>query len=300
MSFSSEVKNELCRTNPGTPPHAAAECYGIMLFCNTFTSQEVRIVTGSDAFAQRLPKLLKRAFGLEFDQCHPEDSRGKRVFVINSPGSMAKILDAFGYAVGGLRSHHVNLGLLEDDEARAGFLRGAFLAGGSVTDPAKRYHLELVTGHYMVSREITALLQDMGFEPRCVTRGGNYIMYFKQSDLVEDILTTIGAPVAAMRVMSAKIEKDMTNLVNRKVNCDTANVTKTVEASAASLAAIRKLREAGELENLSDKLREAARLREEYPELSIQELGRLADPPVTKSGFSHRLRKLTEAAGELK
>ena len=297
MSFSSDVKAELCRVGLNSRAQALAECYGVMLFCNTFDNREIRVVTRSDCFAQRLPKLLQRAFSLKFDE-QPEGG-GQGTFVVSSTESVARILDAFGY-LGGLVSHHVNLGLLEDESSRAGFLRGAFLAGGSVTDPEKRYHLELVTDHYMVSREITALFLDMGFEPKSVSRGGNYIMYFKQSSVIEDLLTTIGAPLAAMRVMAAKIEKDMTNQVNRKVNCDTANVTKTVEASAATMEAIRKLRSSGTLENLSPKLREAAILREENPELSIEELGALCDPPVTKSGINHRLRQLRRTADEIK
>ncbi len=278
---------------------ALAECYGVLLFCNRFDRGEVRIVTGSDAFVNRLPRLFSRAFGLSFDEAPEKGETGKRTFVINTPESVSAILDALGCAPTGLLTHHVNLGLLEDDASRAAFLRGAFLAGGSVTDPQKGYHLELVTDHWSVSREIKALLLDMSFEPRSVTRAGNYITYFKQSDLIEDLLTTMGAPVSAMSIMSAKIEKDMTNLVNRKVNCDTANVIKTVEASAQQLADIKKLRENGVLPTLSDKLREAARLREENPELSIAELAELADPPVTKSGLSHRLRKLSELASAL-
>ena len=295
MSFSSDVKAELCRAELGVKPCAVAECYGVLLFCNTFSSKEIRIITGSDDFAARLPRLFTRAFGVGFDEHPGPNERGKRTFGVTRPESMEKILDAFGYDRQ-IISHHVNLGLLEEDAARESFVRGAFLAGGSVTDPGKRYHLELVTDHYMVSREITALFLDMGFEPKTVSRGGNYIMYFKQSAVIEDLLTTIGAPVAAMGIMSAKIEKDMTNLVNRKVNCDTANVAKTVEASAEQLAAIRSLREKNALEGLSEKLREAARLREEYPELALSELAAMVEPPVSKSGLNHRLRKIVEIA----
>ena len=295
MSFSFDVKTELCRAELGSRHQAAAECYGALLFCNRFSGEEIRFVTGSDAFAARLPRLFLRAFGVSFDEVSQKSGGGRRAVVMRRAGSIAAVADALGYAPGTV-SHHVNLGLLEDEESRAGFLRGAFLAGGSVTDPRKRYHLELVTGHYTVSREITALFIDMGFEPKTVSRGGNYIIYFKQSAMIEDLLTTAGAPVAAMGLMSAKIEKDMTNLVNRKVNCDTANVTKAVEASAATLEAIRILRESGRLEALPEKLRETARLREENPELNLTELAELFDPPITKSGLNHRLRKLTELA----
>lgn len=296
MSFSFDVKNELCRTEIGKRPQAMAECYGALLFCNRFDRDEIRFLTGSEAFAGRLPKLFLRAFGVSFDEVSRVSAGGKRTVLMHRPESIRAVADALGYGPGVI-SHHVNLGLLEDDESRAGFLRGAFLAGGSVTDPVKRYHLELVTGHYTVSRQITALFIDMGFEPKTVARAGNYIIYFKQSALIEDILTTAGAPVAAMRVMSAKIEKDMTNLVNRKVNCDTANVTKSVEASAQVLVDIKKLRDSGVLTSLSDKLRETARLREENPELTLSELADLAG--LTKSGLNHRLRKLSEIARAL-
>ncbi len=302
MSFSSEVKNELCRAEIGARPAAVAECYGALLFCNRFDGREARIVTSSDAFAARLPRLFSRAFGVSFDGRPERGDTGKRVFTVTSRESLEKILDALGYEPEGIVRHHVNLGILEDEAARAAFLRGAFLAGGSVTDPLRRYHLELVTGHYTVSRELTALFHDMGFEPKGIRRGGNYVIYFKQSDTIEDLLTTAGAPVAAMSVMSAKIEKGMTNLINRKVNCDTANVTKAVEASASCLAAIRTLRDTGRLAALPEKLRETARLREENPEMSLAELAELFDPPITKSGLNHRLRQLRElaetAAGE--
>lgn len=299
MSFSSQVKAELCRAELSSKT-ALAECYGVLLFCNRFDRSEARIVTGSDAFITRLPKIFSRAFHVTFDELPQKGETGKRTLILREPASLSAVLDALGYPPAGLMTHHVNLGLLEDDASRAAFLRGAFLAGGSVTDPHKGYHLELVTDHFSVSREINALFLDMSFEPRCVTRGGNYIIYFKQSDLIEDLLTTMGAPVSAMSVMNAKIEKDMTNLVNRKVNCDTANVFKTVEASAQQLADIKRLRESGTLATLSDKLREAAALREENPELTIEELGALCDPPVTKSGLNHRLRKLSELASSLK
>lgn len=299
MSFSSDVKAELCRAEIGVKAYAVAECYGILLYCNTFSSNEIRIVTSSREFAHRIPKLFKKAFNLEFDQRPAENDTGKLQFSITDPDKTGRILEAFGYERTGVLAHHVNLGILEDEQSRSAFVRGAFLSGGSVTDPEKRYHLEFVTDHYLVSREATALFQDMGFEPKSVSRSGNYIVYFKQSAAIEDILTTIGAPVSAMGVMSAKIEKDMTNSVNRKVNCDTANVTKTVDAACEQLAAIRRLRERSAFSTLPEKLRETAKLREQNPEMSLAELADLCDPPVTKSCLNHRMRKLIKLAYEV-
>lgn len=292
MSFSSDAKNELCRHFPSRTCDPAAECYGILLYCYTFSGYEARIITENERLAERIPALFRAAFGVEFDDIRAPES-GKRSFIITQPDKLRKIFATYGYAPDELLSHHINLGVLEDECCRVSFLRGAFLAGGSVTDPAKSYHLELVTPHYNVSRETSAMLREMEFAPKSGSRGGNYITYFKQSTAIEDFLTKIGAPGSAMELMSAKIEKDMRNSVNRRVNCDTANVSKTVDAAAAQVEAIAKL----ELADLPEKLRETARLRLEYPELSLVELAQMFSPPLSKSALNHRLRKL-RAMGE--
>ena len=299
MSFSSDTKSEICREYPSSKCCAVSQCYGIMLYCNTFSLSEIRIVTENRAFASLLPKLFRRAFGLSFDILG--ESRvpgGKMIFSITEKEKLDKIFTVFGYERENILAHHINYGVIEEDCCRQSFIRGAFLAGGSVTDPGKQYHLELVTDHYNVSRETISLLLDMGFTPKSTSRGGNYIVYFKNSEVIEDFLTTIGAPVAAMEIMSAKIEKEMTNSVNRRVNCDTANVTKTVDAAQLQIEAINRLKEAALFEELPDKLRHTAELRLENPELSLTELAELFDPPMTKSGLSHRFHRIAELAGE--
>ena len=128
---------------------------------------------------------------------------------------------------------------------------GAFLAGGSVTDPAKGYHLELTTSHSFVSRETSPLIQEMlGVYPKLTKRGGSSVLYFKQSNSIEDFLTLLGAPLAAMGIMEAKLEKELKNKVNRRCNCDDANTSKVVDAAQEQLAAIRLLEEQGRLESL--------------------------------------------------
>ena len=139
-----------------------------------------------------------------------------------------------------------------------------------------------------------ALLLDLGFRPKHTSRNGVGVLYFKQSNGIEDILTLLGAPVCAMAVMEAKVEKELRNGVNRRVNCDTANLTKVVDAAQDQLAAIRRLRKSGEWDRLPQKLRETAALREENPEATLQELGEMFDPPLTKSAVNHRMRKLIE------
>ena len=191
---------------------------------------------------------------------------------------------------------HINFGVLEEKCCRAAFLRGAFLAGGSVTDPRKGYHLELTTSHLSVGREMLALMREMGLEPKAAQRKGNSVVYFKQSDRIEDLLTSIGAPLSAMEVMNAKLEKDLRGSVNRRVNCDAANLDKAVEAAMTQVESIRRLEDQGRLALLPEKLQETASLRLAHPEDTLSQLAQRYDPPITKSALNHRLRKLVELA----
>ena len=293
MSFSGEVKNELCRIPVGRSCCACAEMYGVLLCCNTFTSREIRIITESGPFAGRLPKLLERAFGLTFDRL-PSDKEQKYIFQITQEEKLRAIVDAFGYDPCQSPVLHINFGVLEEDCCRAAFFRGVFLSGGSITDPSKHYHLELATGHAQASREMQALLTDMGHAPRQVSRGGYQITYFKNCDQIEDLLTAIGAPVSAMELMNLRVEKNLRNEVNRRVNCEAANLDKAVDAAQEQLEAIRKLYELDRVESLPDKLKETIILRENYPELTLAQLAAEFDPPVSKSCLNHRLRKLVE------
>ncbi len=293
MSFSSEAKRELCRDRLERRDAVLAECYGVLLYCNCFSAKEIRIITASPDFAARLPRLFRRAFSVAFDRLPPEGAAGKQSFVISGEQKLARIFSAFGADVDATLSHHVNFGVLEEEICRAAFIRGAFLAGGSVTDPEKRYHLELATAHQSVSREVFAILLDMGFSPRETKRAGNALLYFKQADAIADFFTAIGAPATAMNVMTAKVEKEMRNTVTRQINCDSANADKTVAAAQEQLAAIRSIvKEYGSLDVLPDPLRDAALLRVTNPEASLADLAQLSFPPVTKSCLSHRLKKL--------
>lgn len=297
MSFASETKAEMCRQPVNKKCCAAAEIYGILLYCNTFSADEVRIITESRPFAQRVEKLFERAFGWCVDQRTGfESSDGKLLLSVTEPQKMKRIFERFGYERERILAHHINLGAVELECCRVAFIRGAFLAGGSVTDPQKNYHLELITGHFNVSNELVSMLFEMGFSARNSSRGGNCVTYLKQSEAIEDLLTMLGAPVAAMEIMNTKVEKDMRNSVNRKVNCDTANVEKTVNAAMAQIEAIRSLAESGRLDSLGEKIKETASLRLKHPEASIAELAAMTEPPVTKSCLNHRLRKIIELA----
>jgi len=294
MSFASEVKAELCQSKTEQKGYAVAEAYGVLLYCNTFSPSEIRIITSSNAFVQKLPRLFWRAFGVAFDAAPSQEATGKRTFLITDTEKISDIFNAFDIDAGSAVSLHINHGILEEDSYKLAFIRGAFLAGGSVTDPLKSYHLELSTAHYSVSREAYSILLNLGFSPKEANRSGSYLVYFKQSEAIADFFTAIGAPVAAMNVMNAKVEKGMRNTINRKVNCDSANADKIVSAAQEQLNMIRELDRKIGLENLPDKLQEAALLRITNPEASISELARLAIPPVSKSSLNYRLNKLAQ------
>lgn len=292
MSFSSDAKAELCHAKPDKKCDAIAECYGVLMYCNTFSPTGIKIITASEAFAARLPRLWKRAFSLGFDELPAEGAAGKRSFAVKAPDKLKKILETYGAEIDGLISHHINYGVLEEDCCRTAFVRGAFLAGGSVTDPEKRYHLELATSHHSVSRELFSMLLDMGFSPRETRRSGNSVLYFKQADAIADFFTTIGAPSTAMNIMTAKVEKEMRNTVTRQINCDSANADKTVLAAEQQLKAIRYFAREYGLDSLPEPLKDAALLRITNPEASLADLALLSNPPVTKSCLSHRLKKI--------
>lgn len=299
ISFSSAAKTEVCRVFPQKRCCALAECFGILLFCNSFGSEGIRIITESRGFAQILPKLFKKAFSLSFDQLPEGESAGKQVFQITDPEKIGTIMAEFGFSPQNTLVLHVNLAVVEEDCCKAAFLRGAFLAGGSVTDPAKGYHLEIATTHTSVSRETYTLMREvLGFPAKTVRRGGGQVLYLKQSEQISDCLTYLGAPVAAMGIIETRLEKELNNEVNRRCNCDDANTSKVVEAAQEQLSAIRALRERGILEHLPQKLLFAAKAREENSEASLTELAAMMEPPITKSAMNHRLKRLVELAKE--
>ena len=298
VSFSAGAKAEVCRAAFNSHCCALAQCFGILLFGNSFTSDGVRIVTENRDFAQILPKLFHKAFSMDFD-VRPQDDSGKQVFVISDSEKCNRLMDAYGFDPDSSLSLHINLQVLENDCCKAAFLRGAFLAGGSVTDPGKGYHLELTTSHASVAREAYALMQEvLGFYPKQTSRTGSWVLYFKQSDQISDCLTYLSAPIAAMDIIEARLEKELSNKVNRRCNCDDANTSKVVEAAQQQLTAIRTLRSRGILDKLPKKLKEAAIAREKNPDASLTELAQLMEPPITKPAMNHRLKKLAQLAQE--
>ena len=299
VSYAGSVKKEICKNIPNRACCAVAECFGILLFCNSFGSSGIRIVTESADFALRIPKLFRKAFGIDFDVAPDNTASGKMIFQITSEEKLSAIMEMYGFGIDHTVSLHINLPVVENDCCKIAFLRGAFLAGGSVTDPEKGYHIELATTHGSVARECLVLMHEaVGFFPKAVQRGGAHILYLKQSDRIADLITYLGAPVSAMSIMEAKLEKELNNKVNRRCNCDEANTSKVVEAAQEQLAAIRILRQRGKLEHLPQKVQQAAVAREANPEASLTELAQIMEPPISKPAMNHRLKKLLDASKE--
>lgn len=299
ISFSGGAKAEICRVFPQRQCCALAECFGILLYGNCFSADSIKIITESREFAQLLPKLFKKAFNVTFDQFPSLEAPGKLVFQIIDEEKISAVMDCCGFDREATLALHVNYPLVEEECCKAAFLRGAFLAGGSVTDPEKGYHLEMTTTHAAVARETDLLIRDtMGIAPKCAQRSGGQVLYLKQSEQISDSLTYLGAPVAAMGIMEARLEKELNNKVNRRCNCDDANISKVVEAAQEQLSAIRVLKEMGRLESLPPKILQAAKAREENPESSLSELAAMMDPPITKPAMNHRLKKLVELSKE--
>lgn len=301
LSFAGNVKAEICRNVPTKHCCALAQCFGILLFCNSFSVDGIRIITESQEFAAILPKLFRKAFGLVFDTLPETCDGGKMSFQILDPEKISIIMKAYGFDPLDTLSLHINLPVVEDECCKTAFFRGSFLAGGSVTDPSKGYHLELTTTHQSVSREAYTFMHEvLDFYPKSSARGGGQVLYLKNSERIADFLTYLSAPISAMSIMEARLEKELNNKVNRRCNCDEANTSKVVEAAQEQLAAIRTLQKKGLFASLGPKLLQAAQARIDNPEASLTELAAIMEPPITKPAMNHRFKKLMEMAKEIK
>jgi DNA-binding protein WhiA len=262
----------------------------MFLYGNRLSPELVRIVTESTAFTTAAVELVRSAFGLEFDSRTAYGKAGKVALSITSDSAIATLYGTFGLEPERDPALHINLSVIECEECRNAFVRGAFLTGGSIADPVKRYHLELTTAHYYVDREMQSLLREFEINPKSSRRGGNCMLYLKRSGEIEDMLTFMGAPLSAMAIMNAKLEKELRSGVSRRVNCDSANAGRIANASVDQIAAIRRIYADGSGDELTPILRRTAELRLKYPEASLAELAQLGG--VSKSGLAHRLSRI--------
>ncbi|MBE6928921.1 MAG: DNA-binding protein WhiA [Ruminococcaceae bacterium] len=296
-SFTATVKEQICRIPLDKRCDTLAEVYGFLMFATAFHSTEIRHMTEQNAIARRIQQLFRQAFGIRIMPRNDTNINAKKlVFQIEDTDEIRRIFNTFGLEPERSSSMRLNRAVLEEDCCRCAFLRGAFLASGSVADPSKRYHLELVTPHLNLSREFMSLLQEMELEPKVTTRKANYVIYFKFSERIENFLTLIGASNCALQIMAAKVEKEVRNQINRQVNCEAANISKTVSAAGAQIDAIRSLENV--LPELSEELQIVARARLEYPDYSLTALAETFDPPMRRATLNYRLQRLISIANE--
>ncbi|MFI3252837.1 MAG: DNA-binding protein WhiA [Eubacteriales bacterium] len=291
MSFSFKIKTEFCKRPLEDPCCLIAEAFGVLLFCSSFNWQQIRISTTCPDFAKRLPLLFQKAFGLTFDTV-PENFEGKKfLYLMEDKEKIQQIFQILDYTADQLACH-INFSFVEKPCCLRAFVQGAFLAGGSATDPEKSYHLEFSTCHNGLGKELSALFHETPFQPKIAQRKGHSLCYFKQYPAIYGFLSTFGAENAARELEEISRQKHLTTSVNRQVNCDAANLEKSVNAAQEQIQAIRKLENQGLLDGLPMKLQETARLRCENPDCTLSQLADFFTPPLSKSALNHRLRKL--------
>ncbi len=272
-----------------------AECCGLLFCGHTFSLRSISLLTEHPEVAARLSRLLRLCFDVPCTVTQRGATRPLTRLAVENPADRKKILIALGAYPG---APDWQSGILRRSCCKNAFLRGAFLACGSVGEPQKGYHAEFVAGSSAAADLLSSLLDRRHLPPRRTTRGRAQVLYYKDSDVIEDLLTLLGATNHTLALMHVKIYKDMRNKVNRIKNCETANISKTVDAALTQCRVLRRLRDEGRLEQLPPELREAAVLRLQNPEASLSELAALCDPPVSRSGFHHRIRRLLASADE--
>jgi len=305
MSFSKETKEELCSVQNMTEEQRHALEYGMLLFSKNFSASAVSLTTESRPAAMMFSDLLSSRSGaivemsVKLTRRHGENS----VFILTVPdrNDCERIFDAFGHRSS---SPHlrINRGNIDAEDCTAFFLRGVFLVCGSVTDPEKDYHLEFAVPHKNLAADLERLLseiEEIRPEAHTVKRQGSYVVYLKGSSVIEDMLTFIGAPMAALNIMQSSMVKSVRNRVNRQINSETANLKKTAQASALQLKAIELIEKKQGLGSLPDDLKEIAELRREHPEYNLRELGQALSCPISRSGANHRLQRIMTIAEEL-
>ncbi len=270
-----------------------AQAYGMVEFARSFSASGVSLQTESRVVAERYADLLRTVCGVT-PQIETPPRAGLCTVSVNAE-ERGKVLARFGHE-GKEVTRRLNRANLECENCTNAFLRGAFLVCGAITNPQVDYHLEFKVPYWNLSRDLMALLGEQGLAAKTVRRKGNYIVYFKESEQIEDCLTGMGAMNASLELMNVKIVKSIRNNVNRAANCETANLDKTLASSLPQIAAVRKIEQTMGLDSLPEDLRDLCRLRVEHPEYSLRELGEALEPKISRSGVNHRLQRVLEFA----
>lgn len=289
MSFSSSVKEELAKQISKSRHCQLAELAGIIEMTGRVDEKTGCLSLDSEnmLLIQKYAMLMKRAFGTDITKALDAQETGK-------------VLAALKITALPVNKQATDRLLVMQTCCKRAFIRGAFMAAGSISNPNKAYHFEIVCHTIDQAVQLEGLLRDFDTDAKIVERKGHYVVYIKEGAHIVDCLNIMEAYVSLMKLENVRILKEMRNSVNRKVNCETANISKTVNAAVKQIEDIELIRKMRGLDDLPPQLREMALLRLEYPEAPLKELGGYLDPPVGKSGVNHRLRKLSAIAEELR
>ncbi len=293
MSFCYDVKKELCNINI-SKCCAISELYGILLFANTFNENEIKIITENVEVVKRTIIHFNRLINLTPQIVERENKNGKTyILSLTKSDVISRIIMSLGANISGV-ALRLDYKLLSDDCCKNSIIRGAFLSGGTISSPSKSYHLEFSTPRFKLNQDINLLLMEFDLSPKNIIRKSNYVTYFKDSGAIEDILNIMGAKKSEFEIMNTKIFKEIRNTANRVTNCETANISKTINASSEHKRAINELIKSGQFMYLTDELKKIAILRLENEDLSLSELGKCLVPPLSKSAINNRLKKIIQ------
>ena len=312
LTFSGKVKEELSRQWNGEKHCQIAEIAAIISMCGKVTIDSrdryaVKVRTENISVARKCFTLLEKTFNIEAESLVTiNKSKGNTTYtvVVKQHEDAMKLLQAARLVDGdGEISEEFSTSrnmIVHKSCCKRAFLRGAFLASGSMSHPEKSYHIEMVCASKAKAEQIQKLINSFGLDAKVILRKNSYVVYLKEGSQIVDLLNIMEAPIALMEMENVRILKEMRNSVNRKVNCETANINKTVSAAAKQAEDIRLIQKEIGLNKLLEGLQEIAELRLTYPDASLKELGEMLTEPLGKSGVNHRLRKLSELAEDIR
>lgn len=314
MSFSSRAKNELCHIIDQRSCCKKAELAALVQICGTIhlsgrKKVTLRVNTENAGIARRIYLLLKEIYNVQTEVMIRKNQRLRKnnnyYLVLSNGHQVMNILNDIGIVKGQNDgslwiNRTIDSQIVKKRCCKRAYIRGAFLGGGSVSDPEKIYHLEIVIQNKTYANSLCNLINQFGLRAKTIERKNNYVVYLKEGEHIVNLLNIIGAHAALLELENIRIYKDMRNNINRIVNCETANLSKTINAAVRQIENIKYLKDHYGLSKLSPLLREVAELRLNNPDASLKELGNMLVPPIGKSGVNHRLRKLDKMAEEIR
>lgn len=298
MSFSTDVKEELTN-NICSACCTKAETFGMLLFGRSFNIREISLMTETKAIAERYCNGIRDLTGITpLTEC---TKAGNYKITIPSKEERAKLLEFFGYT-GKELALRINLSNLEEtneDCCSRAFLRGVFLVCGSITDPNKDYHIEFSVQKAKLCDDLMQVISDIGLPSKKLIRGNSYVVYNKVAETIETLIGMMGAGSAFLQVMQTRAEKDLKNRINRRANFENANLARAVEAGMKQIETIEAVLEKIQLSDMTEDLAELCRIRLDNPEMSLDEMGKMMNPQLSRSAVSRRFKKLEKIAVEL-